>query len=102
MTRNGTFLPVGVRPGGRLVGPLPHLLMLLVSRPFIRERVVFFVARSNPEDLTALARLVESNQVTPVVDRVYPLSQAAEALRHLKEGHPQGRVVIRIQEPGAS
>ena len=98
LTRNGTFLAVGVRPGGRLVGPLPHLLKVFVSRPFVSQKVAIHMARINSEDLTALARLIEANQVTPVVDRVYPLSEVSEALRRAKEGHPSGKVVVRIRE----
>lgn len=93
-TPGGTFIVGGVRPGGRWVGPLPHLLNLLVSKPFVSQRVVFFVTRINPDDLAAMAQLVETKQVTPVIDRVYPLSEAGAALRHLKEGHPQGKVVV--------
>ncbi|HEY9385051.1 MAG TPA: NAD(P)-dependent alcohol dehydrogenase [Gemmatimonadales bacterium] len=94
MTPRGTFLAVGVRPGGRWLGPLPHLLTLLVSKPLVSQRVVFFVARINPEDLAAMAQLIETKQVTPAIDRVYPLSEAGAALRRLKEGHPQGKVVV--------
>jgi NADPH:quinone reductase-like Zn-dependent oxidoreductase len=99
MTPKGTFLAVGARPGGHWIGPLPHLLRLFASRPFVSQRVVFFVARITTDDLNALARLIESNQVTPVVDRVYPFAEVADAFRHLKEGHPRGKVVVRIQEP---
>jgi NADPH:quinone reductase-like Zn-dependent oxidoreductase len=98
MTPKGIFLPVGARPDGRWLGPLPRLLTLLVSRPFVSQRILFFMPRVNPEDLTALAKLTEANQVTPVVDRVYPLSEAAQALRYLKEGHPRGKVVVRVQD----
>ncbi|HEV8196874.1 MAG TPA: NAD(P)-dependent alcohol dehydrogenase [Gemmatimonadales bacterium] len=99
MTPKGTFLAVGARPGGRWIGPLPHLLRLFASRPFVSQRVVFFVARVTTEDLNALTRLIESNQVTPVVDRVYPFAEVADAFRYLKEGHPRGKVVVRIQDP---
>jgi NADPH:quinone reductase-like Zn-dependent oxidoreductase len=95
MTPKGIFLPVGVRPGGLVLGPIPHLLRLLLSKPFVSQRVIFWVARSNPEDLAALAQLIETSHVVPVVDRVYPLSEAGAALRYFKEGHPQGKVIVR-------
>jgi NADPH:quinone reductase-like Zn-dependent oxidoreductase len=97
MTSKGIFVAVGMRPGGRWIGPLPHLLKLLVSSWFVSQKVVFFVARVNPEELVALKELVEANQVTPAIDRRYPLSEAPEAIRYLKAGHARGKVVITIE-----
>lgn len=96
MTPRGAFVLAGVRPGGRWVGPIPHLLNVLLSRPFVSQRVVFFITRINPDDLTELTRLIEAKQMRPIVDRVFALSEAGAALRHLKEGHPQGKVVVRV------
>ncbi len=96
MMPKGIFLPIGIRPGGSLVGPLFHLLSLVLSKPFVSQRVTFVMGRINPEDLAAITHMIETKQVTPVIDRIYPLSEAAAALRHLKEGHPQGKIVVRI------
>jgi NADPH:quinone reductase-like Zn-dependent oxidoreductase len=51
-------------------------------------------ASSNPKDLAAVKELLESGMIRPVIDRRYPLSQAAEALRYLGAGHARGKVVI--------
>jgi NADPH:quinone reductase-like Zn-dependent oxidoreductase len=40
--------------------------------------------------------LIEANEVTPVVDTVFAWSDVPEAMRHLKSGHPRGKVVITI------
>jgi len=96
MTPRGTFVAVGVRPGGRWVGPLPHLLGLIVSSWFASQKVVFFVASVRSDDLTALKDLIEAKKVTPVIDRTYPLSGVPEAIRYLREGHARGKVVITI------
>lgn len=96
MTPKGTFVPVGARPGGHWIGPLPSLLKLLVSSRFVSQRVVFFVGKVNTEELVALKELVEANKVTPVIDRCYPLSEAPEAVRYLKAGHARGKVVITM------
>jgi len=66
------------------------LLKLLASARFVSQRVIFFMARGSPEDLVALTQLIEIKKLTPVIDRRYPLSQAAEAVRYLKNGHPRG------------
>jgi len=96
MTPKGTFVAVGVRPGGRWIGPLPYLLKLLVSSRFVSQRVVFFVASIGTDDLIVLKELIEANKVTPVIDRRYTLSEASEAIRYLKEGHARGKVVIAV------
>jgi NADPH:quinone reductase-like Zn-dependent oxidoreductase len=96
MTSKGIFVAVGVRPGGRWIGPLPYLVKLLVSSRFASQKVVFFVARVNSDELVELKELVEANKVTPVIDRCYMLSEAAEAIRYLKEGHARGKVVIAL------
>jgi len=51
----------------------------------------------NTEDLQFVKELIEAGKVTPVIDRTYPLSQAAEAVRYLEEGHARGKVVLTIE-----
>jgi NADPH:quinone reductase-like Zn-dependent oxidoreductase len=46
--------------------------------------------------LHAQGELIEAGQVTPVVDRAYPLSEAAAAIRYLEAGHARGKVVITV------
>jgi len=54
-------------------------------------------ARSNQKDLAFLKELIEAGKVVPVIDRCYPLSEVAEALRYLGEGHAKGKVVITLE-----
>jgi NADPH:quinone reductase-like Zn-dependent oxidoreductase len=96
LTRRGTFVPVGVRPGGPWIGPLPYLLTLLVSKWFVSQNVAFFMAKVRPDDLNVLKELIEAGTVTPVIDRCYTFSEAPEAIRHLKEGHARGKIVITV------
>jgi NADPH:quinone reductase-like Zn-dependent oxidoreductase len=96
VTRKGTFIAGGVRPGGLWIGPLPHLLNVLVSSWFVSQKVIFFIARITVDDLVILKELIESNKVTPVIDRRYTLSEVPEAIRYLKEGHTRGKVVITV------
>jgi len=53
-------------------------------------------AKRNQADLAFLKELVEDGKVIPVIDRRYPLSEAAEALRYLGEGHARGKIVITM------
>lgn len=55
-------------------------------------------AKRSQEDLAFLKGLLEAGIIVPVIDRAYPLSEAAEALRYLGEGHARGKVVITVEE----
>ena len=98
MTPQGRLVAVGVRPGGRWVGPLPYLLGLLVSSWFASQHVSFILASVGTGDLVVLKELIEANRVTPVIDRCYPLSEAAEAIRYLRAGHARGKVVVSLEQ----
>ena len=49
------------------------------------------------EDLVYMRELIESGKVKPVVDRVFPLNEIAEAMRYHESGNPQGKVVISME-----
>jgi NADPH:quinone reductase-like Zn-dependent oxidoreductase len=54
-------------------------------------------AKINQKDLAVLKELLEAGKIAPVIDRCYPLSEAAEALRYLGEGHARGKIVITME-----
>ena len=60
------------------------------------KKMTFFIAKMNQKDLVFLKSLLQAGKIVPVIDRRYPLSDAAEALRYLAEGHAQGKVVLTI------
>ena len=96
MTSKATLLACGARPGGHGIGPLPQLLKLLVLSRFISQTVTFYVAKVRADDLIVLKEMIETNKVTPVIDRSYKFSETPEAIRYLKAGHTRGKVVITI------
>jgi len=53
--------------------------------------------KSSVEDLAYLKGLIEAGKVKPVIDRRYPLSEVAEALRYYGERHSRGKVVIAVE-----
>ena len=67
----------------------------VVSR-FTSQKVVFFVTRRSQEDLVTLGGLLESRQVTPVIDSRHRLSETSEAFRRLAEGHARGKIVVTV------
>jgi NADPH:quinone reductase-like Zn-dependent oxidoreductase len=71
-----------------LLGPL---LSLMGSK-----KMSFVMAKINKGDLVPLKDLLEAGKFVPIIDRRYPLSGVAEALRYLEQGHAQGKVVITV------
>lgn len=61
-----------------------------------RQKITNIAAQSDAQDLAYLAELLEAGKVRPVIDRCYPLSDTADALRYLGDTHPSGKVVIQI------
>jgi NADPH:quinone reductase-like Zn-dependent oxidoreductase len=53
-----------------------------------------FVAKECGTDLEALTPLLQSGQVTPALDSIFPLSQAPAAMRHLMTGQVRGKIAI--------
>jgi NADPH:quinone reductase-like Zn-dependent oxidoreductase len=63
---------------------------------FTGQRLRTFIAKENTADLRTLAQLAESGAVTPVIDRTYPLEDAAEAIRQIASGHATGKAIVLI------
>jgi NADPH:quinone reductase-like Zn-dependent oxidoreductase len=88
-------------PRGTLIpnsgnGGLGHVVRVLASSAFVRQRVRLFLSIAKSEDLLFLKGLIEAGRVTPVIDRTYPLAETAQAFRYLNEGHARGKVVIAV------
>jgi NADPH:quinone reductase-like Zn-dependent oxidoreductase len=93
---NGTVVWVGAakgRSGGR---PMFRLVQALLMGRFVSQTVVTYLSKGSRDDLIFLKELIEAGKVTPVIDRRYPLSEVAEAIRYLEEGHARGKVVVSI------
>jgi NADPH:quinone reductase-like Zn-dependent oxidoreductase len=86
----------GVSRGGSLVGPLGLIIRGRLLSGFVRHRLVILTAKQSKENLTTLRELAESTKVTPVIDRTYPLREAAEAIRYLEVEHARAKVVISV------
>jgi NADPH:quinone reductase-like Zn-dependent oxidoreductase len=82
-------------------GGLARIFQAMLLGPLLSrigsKKTCFFIAKINQKDLVFLKDLLEAGKVVPVIDRRYPLSDAAEALRYLEERHAQGKVVITVE-----
>jgi NADPH:quinone reductase-like Zn-dependent oxidoreductase len=93
---HGSRVLVGMPKGNRLIGPLARLAGFMAVRQFSKDRQSFFVCKPNRENLAFLRELIEAGKLRPVVDRVYPLAEVADALETMGEGHVQGKLVVRV------
>ncbi|KAA9376417.1 NAD(P)-dependent alcohol dehydrogenase [Microbispora cellulosiformans] len=95
LTPRGTLVIVG---GGhtayRFTGGMGRTFRAPLLSMFVGQRLRPVMSRERSEHLEELTRLVESGAVTPAIDRVYPLADAPDAIRHLMGGHPGGKVVV--------
>jgi len=96
LTPRGTIVIVGGEGGGPWFGVVGRLLRAALLSPFVRQKLRPLRSKENREDLVVLKELIEAGKFTPVMGRTYPLSEVAEAIRYLEEGHAQGKVVIAV------
>ena len=88
---SGTLIPNSVGNTGGLLAGLPRMARAAVMR---RASTVNCVV--NRENLEALAALIRSGEVKVVIDRIYPLAEAASAVAHMLGHHAKGKVVIAV------
>jgi NADPH:quinone reductase-like Zn-dependent oxidoreductase len=96
LTHRGTLVIVGSETGGRWLGGFDRSIRAMLLSPFVRQRLAPLTASENAADLLALAELVESGRVAPVIDRSYPLEEAVAAIRQLLDGHAHGKIVVAV------
>ena len=94
----GTHIPVGGEGGRWMIGALARAISAMVLSRLVSQKLVpFFLAKSSQEDLTIMHDLMKAGRVKPVIDKRYRLSEVAEAIRYLEEGHARGKVVINLE-----
>lgn len=92
----GTLVITGGEEGDRWIGGTDRMLRAMALSPFVGQKLRGFVASEGREHLDVLTEFIEAGKITPVIDSTYPLSETPEAMRHLLEGHPRGKIVITV------
>jgi NADPH:quinone reductase-like Zn-dependent oxidoreductase len=93
---SGTLVLVGGQDGDRWTGGMGRQLRAVAPSPFVRQRLTMKIAKENSVDLERLARLLQSGELAPTIDKTYPLDEAPDAMRHLETGQTRGKIVIAI------
>ena len=94
LTPNGVYILVG--------GSMTQVFQAMLQGPLISmtgsQKFTNLMAKPVQSDLVYMKGLVESGKVVSVIDRCYPLSGTAEALKYLEAGHAKGKIVITVAQ----
>ena len=82
---------------------LPRLFEHMIVGPLMsmtnsKKVGMMSTVKTNKADLLFMKNLLETGKVVPVIDKRYPFSETAEAIRYLEQGHARGKVVITVEE----
>ncbi len=91
----GTLVVAG-GGSGKWFRPVALPAKVVVVAPFVRDRLVGVMAAVTTENLDTLSALVLAGDVTPLIDRTYPLSDTPAAMSYVEIGHARGKVIIAI------
>jgi NADPH:quinone reductase-like Zn-dependent oxidoreductase len=94
MTPNGTIVTVGGPKDNAFLGPITRIIKQEIVAKFIDQKLVFFVADVDAPDLEFFADLMREGKLKTVVDRRYPLDQAAAALDYIGSHRARGKVIV--------
>jgi len=94
-----TLTPKGiyVMAGGTMAQIFQSMLMGSMMSETGGRKMGGVSAKPCQDDLVHMKELFEAGKVKSVIERRYPLSDAAEALRYLGEGHARGKIVITME-----
>lgn len=92
----GTVVIVGGEGGGPWFGGIDRQLRAALVSPFVRQTFKVLVSSERADAVQALSDLVQAGKVRPVVDRIYSLDEAPEAVRQLHKRNIGGKAVISL------
>ena len=96
LSPNGTLVPNGGRFDKRWMAGGARIVQGRLLFRFSSQTMGNFLLSANQADLLVLKELIEAGKLTPVMDRTYPLSETAQAMGHVGEGHAQGKTTISV------
>ncbi|MCP3933083.1 MAG: NAD(P)-dependent alcohol dehydrogenase [Bacteroidetes bacterium] len=91
LKKEGTYVMVG----GTL-SQISKTLLFGWLLSFGSKKIRSLSAKSDPQDLEFVAKLVAEGKIQPVIEKQYSLAETADAMRYLTEGHAKGKIVINV------
>lgn len=89
----GTYVMIG--------GPMSLISQIMLFGPIIsmieKKNMKILIHKPNKDDQNILQELFVAGKIKPVIDRIYPLNQVADAINYLGEGKAKGKIVIHIE-----
>jgi NADPH:quinone reductase-like Zn-dependent oxidoreductase len=96
LTPQGTLVIVGGEGGDRWLGGFQRQIFAPLRSLFTEQKLIGLMSKETQQGLLTLKDLIEAGKLTPVIGGTYPLSEAAQAIRYLEQGHARGKVVLTI------
>ena len=96
LTPTGTLIPNGGGFDHRWMASGGRLIRAVVLFKFGGQTLGNFLMSANQADLLTLKAMLEAGTVVPVIGRTYPLSETAQALDLVGQGHARGKVAITV------
>ena len=84
--------------GTRWFGPLGSIIKAAALSRFVGETLKSFTAKVTAETLGEITELIETGQISPVIDRSYPLADVAQGVELVEDGRPAGKVTITVSD----
>jgi NADPH:quinone reductase-like Zn-dependent oxidoreductase len=98
LTPHGTLIQ-SFGDGSRWLGPLGNIIKAVALNALAGQTLKSFTAKVTTQALTEVGDLIESGHITPVIDRTYPLTEAAAAVALVEQGSPAGKVTVVMEPP---
>ena len=97
LNAKGIFVGAGGKTDNWMISFFASIIKAQVSSLLGSQKGAMILAKPNQKDLEIIGELIATGKVTPVMDRSYKLSEVAEAIRYLEEGHARGKVIIGME-----
>lgn len=98
LTHKGTLVMSSGDSAGRVIGAVSRIIKAAFLSPFVSQSMGILATKPSSDDLQFLKDLIEGGHITPVIDRTYPLSETADAVRYVESGRARGKVVISVSD----